>query len=376
MSTKLDIVLTPEAKNRQIKRRGSWEETAMRQPRFRYGEERLAWRRRSSLEKKHNMKYGLGFPQPPTPPSLRLESPVFSNGLRSGPLSVIRLSPQQNAPRRSKGIPSVNEKRTTKLWLRNFSRYPTEEVWPLFEAAYEVAIRNNHGKPVPRILLDLFNSKYRRAGRYKGIVHVREGKGLQESGTWNSVRGAYEEPLIQWNRIKCRIGKPSHWPFLNETYYRFKDMDVYPVNDYREGIIHIIAHEMQHAFGSRKGKEGEIQCELAAQDAIDHYRKNREKIDMEIKARMAVETSRTESRKRKEEQKRRGPSTEEKAERVMKQIATWTRKRKLADTKIRKYERELRRLSKQMEKELETIYAKNQSQTNEEIQPSPQPPRG
>lgn len=253
----------------------------------------------------------------------------------------------------------MNEKRTTKLWLRNFSRYPNEEVWPLFEAAYEMALKNNHGKTPPRILLDLFNSKYRRAGRYKGTVHVREGKGLNEAGTWNSIRGTYEEPLIQWNRIKCRIGKPSNWPFLSETYYRFKDMDVYPVNDHREGIIHIIAHEMQHAFGTRGGKDGEIQCELAAQDAIDHYRKNRDRIDMEIKARMAVVNSRTENRKRREEAKE---GTEVKAEKALRSLAKWQTKAKLAATKIKHYERLLSRLSRQMEKELSELNNENKEQ--------------
>jgi hypothetical protein len=250
----------------------------------------------------------------------------------------------------------MRETRSPMLWLRNTSRYPNEEVWPLFQEAYDSAVRNmrpeDRAKFIPRIMLTLTNASCRRRGRYLGTIHVPHGLQPGQGRTWNSTKGGYEQELIQWKHILCRIGAPSHWPVANETYYRYKDMAEYPINDHREGLVHIIAHEMEHAFGAGGRKKGEERCEAAAQDAVDLYRKNRDRVDMDIKARLALEASRTEARQRREEQKHRGPSVEVRAERAMAQIAAWKRRHKLAETKIRKYERDLRRLSKQMEKEL------------------------
>lgn len=251
------------------------------------------------------------------------------------------------------------ETRSPMLWLRNTSRYPNEEVWPLFQEAYDSAVRNmrpeDRAKSIPRIMLTLTNASCRRRGRYLGTVHVPHGLQPGQPRTWNSAKEGYEQELVQWKHILCRIGKPECWPVANETYYRYKDMAEYPINDHREGLVQIIAHEMEHAFGAGGRKKGEERCEAAAQDAVDLYRKNRDRVDADIFARLGRRDSKVIREIQKKEQKRRGPSVEVRAERVMAQIATWKRKQKLAGTKIRKYERELRRLSKQMEKELEAL---------------------
>lgn len=235
--------------------------------------------------------------------------------------------------------------RTDTLWLQNTSRYPNAEVFPLLKVAYESSIKNmtpGELREVPRIIVKFTNSQHRRCGRVlTSEWHVRVGTSTNQ----------------YWRKILCRIGKPSHWPIANETYYKFKDMMEYPVNNYREGIVHIIAHEMEHVFGAGGRKRGEERCELAAQDAVDLYRKNRQKVDDEIKARIAHEEGRRLRAEAKEARRRKGPATEERAETVMKAIATWTRKRKLAETKIRKYNQELKRLSRKMEAELEELYA-------------------
>lgn len=226
------------------------------------------------------------------------------------------------------------EKKGHRLWIRNTSRYAMEEVWPLAEIAYISACRNRTTE-APRIVIKLTNSSVCYCGRaFWTEWHPDPRRNL-----------ASNPPQIRWRRILCRIGAPKHFPMV-ARYPRFQDMPEYPVADHREGLVYIIAHEMEHAFGTPGRKRGETRCEMAAQDAVDLYRSRRAQIDGEIQQLITAANFKSLQRQFQAKAKE-GP--EAKRAKNLKMLAKWRRKLTLAKNKVKKYERAERRFQKQQE---------------------------
>jgi hypothetical protein len=162
----------------------------------------------------------------------------------------------------------IDQKKTSRLWLRNTSRYSNAELWPLISAAFKSTKRNLlAGESMPRIIVDVTNCHSAFRGRAGWIE-------------WHPNRRAKA-----WHRILVRMGPPERFETpIDWTYGKFKDMPEFRVINHREAIVAITAHEMEHAVGAPGNKQGEVRCEMNAWDAVDYYRSRRDEIDAQISA--------------------------------------------------------------------------------------------
>lgn len=228
----------------------------------------------------------------------------------------------------------MSQKRTSHLWVRNSSRYPMEVVWPIAQAAYESASRNRNGSG-PRIIIKLTNTKHCYCGRaYWTEWHRTEAK--------PGNPGCKQE----WRRILCRIGPAKRFPVVSR-YPKFSDMPEMTLADAREGLAYIIGHEMEHVFGAGGRKDGEIKACLAGFDAVEWYRKHRAEIDTKINQKLEQKLFK-EADAQQREAKRRAEknSPAAKLQKIDAALLKWRRKLKLAQGKVKKYERQQKRLLK------------------------------
>lgn len=230
--------------------------------------------------------------------------------------------------------------KTSKLWLRNTSRYPDAEVWPLIKCAYE-SVERSVGKfhAMPHIIVKLTNCR----GCYRGRAHWEEWH-TDKSGL---LRGSQMQR--KWLRVLVRIGLPTRFP-VNVRYARFKgDMPEYECKSYREAIVMVAAHEMEHCLGASGRKGGEFRCELSAWDAIEYYRKHQAEVDGEID-RALVKKAQLEFVKAERAAVRKDPVAviRRKLEKARTMAAKWGRKQKVATGKLRKYQRAVKRLEKRI----------------------------
>lgn len=71
-----------------------------------------------------------------------------------------------------------------------------------------------------------------------------------------------------------RIGKPHHYPIKDHQYTRLKTAPVYDINDWKEAMIIVVAHELRHLQQGRlrmRGK-GEVDAERWALKRLHAYR--------------------------------------------------------------------------------------------------------
>ncbi len=146
-----------------------------------------------------------------------------------------------------------------------------------------------------------------------------------------------------------RIGAPSR--FINPrriSYdYKWKDMPVMFLNNYREALVYVAAHELAHSAGKSGRKDGEMRCDFAGQDAVDQYRKQQAEIDSLIAGRI----HRRDDRQSKTEQRHatRNAFAKSAAGRLQKSermLTHWKRRAKIAKTKINRYQRSVVALRK------------------------------
>jgi len=144
-------------------------------------------------------------------------------------------------------------------------------------------------------------------------------------------------------RVRIRLGDPKKisvtWP-RNETYGKFKDMPEFQIRSWREMIIRIAAHEFAHLTGHDGVKAGEEKAELTAWDAVEKYRQMQAEIDGEIDRRCACVDKKRECADARERAKfEEKNSTQFKLDKLAKAEAIWTRKLRLASTKLSKIRR-------------------------------------
>lgn len=222
--------------------------------------------------------------------------------------------------------------KTAKLWLRNTSRYDDREAFILCRTARESVERGlTQGQTLPPVIVKLTNSSDSWSGRaYWTELHVEKGVGYK-----------------RWHRVLVRIGSPERLAAPRSVRDgRFKgDMPDYEIAGYREALVMVAAHEMEHAAGAPGGYDGEFRCELAAADAVDYYRANRDKVDGEIEY-WAQRRDRAEAMRRHDRVLDKDPLTQaaRKLAAADKKLAQWKRRLKLATTKTKHYQRAVKRL--------------------------------
>lgn len=241
----------------------------------------------------------------------------------------------------------LRERKTSKMWLRNTSKfYSNEEIWPLLKTAWEATERNlAAGEKMPdRLIIDFTNCSYMWRGRAFYALEKEY-----------DPKTTHPAEAIRWYRILCRVGNPGSFSKPVEwTYWKFKDMPVITFNGHREAIVTLAAHEMQHIVqhvrGSMSGrKRREEECEMNAWDALDYYRKHRAEIDAEIdSAQQRVETRLQEAAHRSQEAKDPNVRLTKQFEKATRRLEQWKRRMKAATNKVKKYQRAYNRLAKKI----------------------------
>jgi hypothetical protein len=221
--------------------------------------------------------------------------------------------------------------KTSKLWLKNTSRHDDRACFILCRTARESVERGlTQGQTLCPVIVKLTGTSKGWAGR----------------AYWNElVNGEW------WRRVLVRIGSEERLARdLQVRDHRFKgDMPEYTINGWREALVMVAAHEMEHAVGAAGTYAGEFRCEMAALDAVEYYRANRSRIDGEIdrheqraKSVQAVRELRQKVSKL--------PTTiaAKKLQAARTKLARWQRRLKLATTKAKHYQRAVNRMERRL----------------------------
>lgn len=216
----------------------------------------------------------------------------------------------------------MSERRTSRLWVRNTSRYPMAEVWPLCMAALESVERSlKPGEIMPAVIVKLTNTRK----CWGGLAYWTE---------------RHEGKL--WKRVLVRIGPPERFQKpVSATDRRFADMPEFTVDSHREALIMVAAHEMEHTLGASGRKAGEMTCDFSGSDAVDYYRANKARIDGGIAESISKVAARLIAKVQTPEKKKAAKLAKAQAD-----LARWKRRLTIAKNKVRKYDRAVRRLSK------------------------------
>jgi hypothetical protein len=194
-----------------------------------------------------------------------------------------------------------------------------------------------------KVLIDLVLRAEQHEVRYLKLVNVT-------NCTTSSYRGR-----CNGRRILLRIGAPDKFSTPIHNQYR-KRSPAYDVNDWKEGVVALFAHEAEHArhFAHSMGVD-EIACEHAAVRALKALREQRELVDAMINAAVENERLTIQAREQKEAHQR---SPEAKLARLDGKIAAWQKKLKTAKTYLGKYEKARRRISSKEKHDPELLAAK------------------
>lgn len=75
------------------------------------------------------------------------------------------------------------------------------------------------------------------------------------------------------NHCVVAIGKPSHFPIKNHSYQGLKTAPVFDLNDWKEALVHVTAHELYHQrqFIRRK-RNSEVEADRWGLKRLIEYR--------------------------------------------------------------------------------------------------------
>jgi len=225
------------------------------------------------------------------------------------------------------------------LIINNTSRYPEHAIrWlATYAARYVRGVAEREG------WLERFN-RYPLALRLTNCCGSYRGRSLGVRSRPVDPRNPYGGSVTE-RCFLVRIGAPNRFP-VNSTYNRYKDMPEATLNDWQEAVVGLTAHELSHthytyANGDRKGAEEA--CELIELDCMDAFRRDRADFDAFMLAQQQAEVAREERQAAK-----RSPETMIATElaKAAAAVARWQRKQKLAATKLKQWQRTMRRLEK------------------------------
>ncbi len=169
---------------------------------------------------------------------------------------------------------------------------------------------------------------------------------VQVTNTSGSYRGRC------WGHgVLIRIGAPEKFPRHNLSYPGLKRAPKYDLADWIEAIVHIAAHEFQHSrqFKAKAKRHSEIEADRVAIHVLNEFRKVRPSMEAELTGlvqRRAIREATRETLRLARVQKAQSP--EVKLDTLKAKIVAWERKRKLAETYLKKYRRALRRQEKRL----------------------------
>lgn len=184
------------------------------------------------------------------------------------------------------------------MYLRNTSRYPTAEVRALVDfatrgvnlAKVAVHVKNSAGPLRGRAYMTVPRISSARAGAESLIVLAVGAKGFPCDnmvtrvvwGPWLELSEFQERNYpatgahaIRWvgERQEARYGETIRHP------YGGKHSPLIVVNDWREALVTVAAHEARHIHQYRhKRPLSEVDCERFAAKALERYRQWREQV--------------------------------------------------------------------------------------------------
>jgi hypothetical protein len=142
-------------------------------------------------------------------------------------------------------------------------------------------------------------------------------------------------------RIHRRWQPKGGFPFTT-TYWRYRWAMKYPLINRLEGFVDIVAHECFHATGGHPSRFGsdraamEMACETFSKETVERFRREWPTV---LRPRVVAELRRERGRSRR-------PSAEQarqaKVDAINAKLNVWTRRAKLANTKLAKLNRQLR----------------------------------
>ncbi len=226
-----------------------------------------------------------------------------------------------------------------KVFITNTSRHPATAVrWLVNFAAREVyAVAKREGwsdrfDNTPT-LLRFTNTRHAYCGRYLGRYRAWALK----SKAFNPVAYGLDGSDYVRN-ILCRVGASDRFP-ASAVYPRYQQMPEYSVADWQEAVVMIAAHELAHTSYSGN-KDGEFNCELVAHDAVEAFRRERGAFDAHLAAAAQKESEREVALAAKNSPQ---AVAEKKLADAQRAVDRWSRKLKLAKTKLTKYTRAVKR---------------------------------
>ncbi len=224
---------------------------------------------------------------------------------------------------------------SAKIIIKNTSRYPDAKVQALvkFAADYVESEAQRLGWRdkflADPIQVNVQNTEHTYSGVYKGIQ-----------------RNAKTDWVYR-RRCIVRVGAPGAFP-VNSKYRRYKaeDMPDSTLNSWEECIVGVTAHELSHihytyASGDRKGAEQS--AEWTELDCVEKFRKERSGYDAlvaKIEAKSAEKAALAIADKSPDAQ------LAKRLESARAKLVKWTRKHKLATTKLKLATRLVARLEK------------------------------
>jgi len=157
--------------------------------------------------------------------------------------------------------------------------------------------------------------------------------------------------------VCVRVGSPEYFKTPKRISYdhKWRDMPEMYLNDWRECVVYIAAHEFGHTAGRSGRKSGEMGTEFAGQDAVDLYRKQRSEVDGRIEDRIRTRDTRTsETEQRRLSRAAFAKSAAGRLQKSEKMLAYWERRAKIAHNKIKRYRRSVSALRKSAAREQES----------------------
>lgn len=145
--------------------------------------------------------------------------------------------------------------------------------------------------------------------------------------------------------VLCKVGNRWSAPVRWSYDFKWRDMPEMMVADWQEALVALVAHELSHMKANGL-KAGETYCDLTACDCVDQFRKDRADYDTAMQSHERREQSRELALAAKRDPQAVNATALAKATRKLEQ---WTRKSKLAGTKLKQYSRLVKRLSKRAE---------------------------
>lgn len=228
-----------------------------------------------------------------------------------------------------------------KLYITNTSQYPDHEVdWLVkfaFKEVRDVAQRENWLDMFERNPISLRVTKccdtWR--GRYMNNDYSHQIHGFNR-------RAHGLDAMLVMRNVLCRIGTfigaPKRWSYD----WKWQDMPEMFVSDWQEVLVGLVAHELAHIkySGLKKGESG---CDWVAVDAVEAFRKVRGDYDAFVANHILKQQGHQVAMAAKQ-------SPEAVAQRELDKthdmVAKWQRRQKLAASKLKKYERKLKRLER------------------------------